>query len=425
MFYASVKVGEMQALTREGFLGFFKYSSPVMLLIDPNSGTIVDANISAIQFYGYPFETLIGLSLQKINTLSGEQIQIEQQRALKEERNFFNFSHRLSSGEIRDVEVYASPINIDGKILLFSIIHDITDRRIAEEALAQREILLKQILDTSSVAIFLVDMKGYIVQANERMCEMFGYPLDVLLTKEYVELIHPKEHKIGRAKMLALLGNKIPSVDLERSYWRRDGSEFWGHLSGKRLYSVQGEEIGLVGVIADITDKKAYEKQLEFIAHYDTLTKLPNRVLCFETLQSVQKQNKRFAIAYIDLDGFKEINDTNGHYVGDQFLIAISEQMRLALKEGDMLCRFGGDEFLAILIDVKSEEDVTFAIESLLKAASAPIEVEQKILNVSASIGVAFYPQDSEDVDTLVQQADMSMYRAKQSGKNRAYIPKK
>lgn len=410
----------MQVLNNEGFLGFFKHSSPVMLLIDPMNGTIVDANASAIRFYGYPFERLVGFSLHVINTLSSEQIQIEQQRALKEERNFFLFSHRLANGDVRDVEVYSSPVNIDGKMLLFSIIHDITDRRIAEEALAQREILLQQILDTSSVAIFLVDMKGYIVQANERMCEMFGYSLELLLTKEYVELIHPKEREIGRAKMLALLGNKIPSVDLERSYWRNDESEFWGHLSGKRLYSAQGEEIGLVGVIADISDKKAYEKQLEYIAHYDILTKLPNRVLCFETLQSVQKQNKRFAIAYIDLDGFKEINDTNGHYVGDQFLIAISEQMRLALKEGDMLCRFGGDEFLAILIDVKSEEDVTFSVESLLKAASDSIELEQKILNVSASIGVAFYPQDSEDVDTLVQQADMAMYKAKQSGKNRA-----
>ncbi len=410
----------MQVLNNEGFLGFFKHSSPVMLLIDPMNGTIVDANASAIRFYGYPLETLMGFSMHRINTLSSEQIQIEQQRALKEERNFFLFSHRLANGDVRDVEVYSSPVNIDGKMLLFSIIHDITDRRIAEEALAQREILLQQILDTSSVAIFLVDMKGYIVQANERMCEMFGYSLELLLTKEYVELIHPKEREIGRAKMLALLGNKIPSVDLERSYWRNDESEFWGHLSGKRLYSAQGEEIGLVGVIADISDKKAYEKQLEYIAHYDILTKLPNRVLCFETLQSVQKQNKRFAIAYIDLDGFKEINDTNGHYVGDQFLIAISKQMRLALKEGDMLCRFGGDEFLAILIDVKSEEDVTFSVESLLKAASDSIELEQKILNVSASIGVAFYPQDSEDVDTLVQQADMAMYKAKQSGKNRA-----
>ena len=413
----------MKELTTESFLSIFKRSSPVMLLIDPDDGRVVDANQSASDFYGYPLEKLIGLCTHDINTLTPKQIQLEQQRALKEERNAFNFSHKLASGEVRDVEVYSSPIILEGKSLLFSIVHDVTEQRIAQEALAQRELLLKQILDTSSVAIFLVDQQGRIIHANHRMTEMFGYTMEDLLTKEYVELINPQEREIGRAKMLELLARKIPSVDLERAYWRADNSEFWGHLSGKRLYGVKGDEAGLVGVIADITEMKNYQKQLEQVAHYDMLTHLPNRVLFFDRLKhSIEKSQKAhtlLAIVYIDLDGFKVINDNYGHDVGDKFLVAIAQHMKATLREGDTLSRLGGDEFVATLVDLNAQNDCYIAVERLLMAARDSLCIEDKVLQASASIGVAIYPTHSEDADQLMRYADQTMYKAKQSGKNR------
>jgi len=128
------------------------------------------------------------------------------------------------------------------------------------EDLAAREAQLKQILDTSSVAIFLVDKEGRITQANQRMAEMFGWPPDQLVGSEYVALVHPAEREIGRQKMLALLNSAIPAVDLDRLYWRADHTEFWGHLTGKRFHDASGEEIGLVGVIADITERRKAEE---------------------------------------------------------------------------------------------------------------------------------------------------------------------
>ena len=134
------------------------------------------------------------------------------------------------------------------------------------ENLAAREALLKQILDTSSVAIFLVDKAGRITQANRRMAEMFGWPWDALEGVEYAALIHPSERETGRQKMLALLASTIPCVDLERRYWRADHTEFWGHLTGQRFYDPSGEERGLVGVIADISKRKQAEAELRIAA---------------------------------------------------------------------------------------------------------------------------------------------------------------
>ncbi|MBI5920157.1 MAG: PAS domain S-box protein [Betaproteobacteria bacterium] len=133
----------------------------------------------------------------------------------------------------------------------------------ANEDLAGRESLLKQILDTSSVAIFLVDMQGRITKANRRMAEMFGWPVEMLEGNEYVALVHPSEREIGRQKMLALLASTIPSVDLDRLYCRADHTEFWGHLTGRRFYDNSGKEHGLIGVIADITERKRIEEKLQ------------------------------------------------------------------------------------------------------------------------------------------------------------------
>ena len=206
------------------FLQFFEESSSVMLLIDPENERICNANKAALCYYGYPLHHLVGMSINVINTFSPEKGKHERQQALNNQQNYFTFKHRLNSGALRDVEVYVTPVYGSKKALLFAIVHDITARKLAEDKLTQmnhdltkHEILFKQILDTSSVAIFLVNLEGRITQANHCMSEMFLYSLEELSCgKEYVDLIHPSEREIGRQKMLALLGSKIPSVDLER-----------------------------------------------------------------------------------------------------------------------------------------------------------------------------------------------------------------
>ncbi len=168
--------------------------------------------------------------------------------------------------------------------------------------------------------------------------------------------------------------------------------------------------------------KHAY-RQLEHIAHFDPLTGLPNRVLLADRLQQAmsqsQRQGRTLAVIYLDLDGFKPINDRHGHAIGDQLLVTLAQRMQEVLREGDTLSRIGGDEFVAVLVDLEEPQDCTPVLYRLLQTAADPIIAGDFTLSVSASIGVTFFPQDNGDADLLLRHADQAMYQAKQDGKNR------
>ena len=588
-----------------------------------------------------------------------------------------------------------------------------TEKAVAD--LAARELLLQQILDTSSVGIFLINLEGRITHVNRRTAEMFHWTIAELTGKEYVDLVAPPQREIGRNRMLQLLAGEIPLSEVERRYWRADGSEFWGHLSGRRMLAVDGQTVGLVAVMADITDSKRaeerqqhhnrvlkcladkvsmqavletmvldvqamqptslcsillldaqgqhlhhvaapslpvffiqaldgaaigmgvgscgtaaftgkvaivediathpwwipfrdlaqqaglaacwsqpilsaqgrvlgtfaiyhrtpggpsaadieliedearlaalviekshadsrlqlaasvfsharegiiisdaagiivevnatfteitgytreeavgqsppkllksghqgrefyenrhrvlqekgywtgevwnrrksgevfaemltisavrdaageltnyvalftditplkeHQRQLEHIAHFDALTGLPNRVLLADRMQQALTQSQRrglpVAVLYLDLDGFKAVNDTHGHGVGDELLVALAHRMKGALRNGDTLARIGGDEFVAVLVDLESVGDAQPVLQRLLQAAADPVDMGSNSLQVSASIGVTVYPQDGVEADLLLRHADQAMYVAKQAGKNRYHL---
>jgi diguanylate cyclase (GGDEF)-like protein len=225
--------------------------------------------------------------------------------------------------------------------------------------------------------------------------------------------------------------------------WRdlvRDGhwyGEIWNRRKNGEIIAMmqtisavrdaQGNTRQYVALFSDVTPLKEHEKQLEHIAHYDALTNLPNRVLLADRLHQAMAQAQRrgtpLATAYLDLDGFKTINDTFGHDAGDQLLMAVATRMKDVLREGDTLARLGGDEFVAVLLDLPDIQSSVPMLARLLDAAAHPVRIDKRDARVSASIGVAFYPQTEEvDADQLLRQADQAMYRAKLAGKNRYHI---
>ena len=188
-----------------------------------------------------------------------------------------------------------------------------------------------------------------------------------------------------------------------------------------------GETERYVAIFSDITALKEQQRQIEHIAHYDALTDLPNRALLVDRLRQALSQTQRrgqiLAVVYIDLDGFKSINDSHGHHAGDQLLIAVANRMKLVLREGDTLARIGGDEFVAILVDLRMVADASPTLTRLLAAAAQPVQLGNISLQVSASLGVTFYPQfDEVDADLLLRQADQAMYHAKLAGKSQYQI---
>ncbi len=275
----------------------------------------------------------------------------------------------------------------------------------------------------SAVAMFDRDMR-YVV-ASKRWVE-----IDSLTDREFIGISHyelfptiPVRWKEIHSRCLA--GETLRED--EDSYVKEDGSVQWFRWEAQPWLTANKEVGGIVMFSEDITERKEHEKQLEQIAHYDVLTGLPNRILLADRLQQGLSQALRrgqlLAVAYIDLDGFKSINDNHGHQTGDHLLVALASKMKQALREGDTLARLGGDEFVAVLIDLEGAKTSVPLLSRLLEAAAQPVEIGLHTLQVSASLGVTFHPQSQEvDADQLLRQADHAMYQAKLAGKNRFHI---
>ncbi|MBF0473559.1 MAG: GGDEF domain-containing protein [Nitrospirae bacterium] len=175
-------------------------------------------------------------------------------------------------------------------------------------------------------------------------------------------------------------------------------------------------------IFRDITERKEAEQRLEYLAHFDILTSLPNRTLFFDRLDQLHAQAKRtkqsFALLFIDLDRFKYVNDTFGHHIGDMLLKETASRFNSCVRESDTVARMGGDEFTVILSNIKNREDVEIVASKIVQSIMNPYKLDSYDCSVSASIGISIFPTDSYDIDMLVKMADVAMYHAKESGRN-------
>ncbi|MBV5309883.1 CHASE domain-containing protein [Chromatium okenii] len=304
--------------------------------------------------------------------------------------------------------------------LRFIVTHtDITESRRITEQLQ----LAASVFVHAREGIMITNADGIIIDVNAAFTHITGYH---------------REEVIGRNPRI--LKSNRHDVEFYAAMWRTllaEGQwvgEIWNRRKSGEIYAqmqtisavrnAQGATQHYVSLISDITSMKEHQSQLEYIAHYDALTSLPNRVLLAYRLDQAMAQTKRrqqsLAVAYLDLDGFKTINDTYGHDAGDQLLMTVATRMKQNLRECDTLARLGGDEFVAVLVDLEHSACCLPMLTRLLRAAAQPVHVNNVVLQVSASVGVTFYPQfDDVDADQLLRQADQAMYQAKLSGKNR------
>ena len=294
---------------------------------------------------------------------------------------------------------------------------DITKRKEIEAKLQ----LSANVFSHAREGIMITDANGTIIDVNETFSRITGYS---------------KEEAVGRNPRMLKSGRQNPEgygtmwSDLtHKGHWygevwnrRKNGEVYAEMLTISAVYDAEGVRQHFVALFSDITPIKTNQQQLEHIAHYDVLTGLPNRLLLSDRLQQallqVQRRKNFLAVAFIDLDGFKAVNDNYGHATGDELLILLTLRMKTVLREGDTLARIGGDEFVAILVDLERPEDFRQILTRMLLAASDPIAIGNTTIQVSASIGVTLSPHDCPDPAVLIDHADRAMYAAKQSGKN-------
>ncbi len=657
----------------------FENNRAVQLLLDPQSGRIVDANAAAAEFYGYSIEQFRSMYIWDVNSMPRHQVQREMEKAAAQLRSYFVFSHRLASGQIRDVEVHSGPLDVNGKRLLYSIIHDVTERRQAERALLRSEGKYRNIFNFAPVGIYQSTTDGIMLTANPALARILGYASpeellnltmrDVYLrpedrdesVKEYLQsgfagdyelewrkkdgstiwvqlsahaiqsqegdylfegfvfditerkqaeaslasanaqrkavldaatrvsiiatdatgiitvfnsgaermLGYISREMIGRETPLILhlpselashaallseeLGETVQGFDAlirraairgadegEWTYVTRSGEYRTVYLSVTALRAEDGsltgflqvandvterkqaeetlrkqtaamtasmdgiaivdehgtftyvndamaklfgfpsaepllgqhlsilydtaefekfettilpavrergrwrgeanglrrdgvlfpQEIsittidrgGMVCVVRDVTERTYAEEQIKHLAYHDALTGLPNRLLFKDrltvALSHAQRAHERLAVLFLDLDRFKVINDSLGHTAGDQLLQAVAWRIQSCVRESDTVARLGGDEFTLLLPQLTHSEDAARVAQKILQAVQHPFTVEGRELFITTSVGISLFPEDGEDAETLIKNADTAMYQAKAEGRD-------
>lgn len=358
-------------------------------------------------------ECLVCQSIRQGNKLQDYELEDTQQHTIKQ------FS--LSPIQSEDSQVQG----------MVQVSIDVTQERELKNSLANQYNLLQNIINTVPIRLFWKDKEGVYLGANSLFVQDTKLDsADELIGKSDFELPWAEtEAKLYRNDDLAVMKSGKSKLQFEETQTTDDGESIVVSTSKVPLKNSLGEIIGVLGAYEDITKRKEDERKLEqqqdileYQAHYDTLTTLPNRTLLHDRITHAIEKSKRkmekFALLFIDLDEFKQINDTLGHHIGDEVLKIVSKRLMDSVREEDTLSRQGGDEFMLLLDGVKSTEDIATLAQKIIDAMVQPIKVDEHILYVTVSIGISIYPNDSTDINDLFKYADSAMYKAKDEGKN-------
>ena len=319
----------------------------------------------------------------------------------------------------------AKPDELDVLVNSVNALQDKT--RAALDALNDSKARVRLVLDSTSEAIFGMDTQGMCTFANPACLRMLGYTHESdLVGKRIHDLIH-HTYPDGRpypaedcAVRLATLAGKAHHCN-DEVHWRADGTSFPVEYRSRPMYK-DGELVGSVVAFNDITQRKQTEEELHQLAYYDSLTRLPNRQLfndrLYQALGDAKRRHRLVALMLLDLDRFKVVNDTMGHEAGDILLQEISGRLKNSIRANDTVARLGGDEFVLIFTDVGDSKHIAQLAQKVLSQFEAPVIIDGREVFSGASIGIAFYPSDTDDADALLKFADSAMYHAKELGRN-------
>jgi len=396
-----------------------------MLLVTDHQGHIITANPAALNVLGYSEKELIGMSvndlLSKDNMLlnDSEKKSLIQKGAVKSiEVNFIG-----KNGQNIPVLVSISLLQ-DGSEKQRQIVHAARD--MTQQKKAERELrLAAKVMDTVSNAIMVSDMKGNIQLINPAFVRITGYQPEEVIGK------NPRILQSGRQS--PEFYKKMWKGILEEGYWE---GEIWNRRKNGTIYpewliitTIKDEYNNIshyVSTFLDITERKDFEIKLEHLANHDPLTGLPNRLLFIDRLSHAMQISKRSqsktALIFIDIDGFKLINDTHGHNVGDVLLQKIANRLQSCVRTSDTVARVGGDEFVMIIENIADIDRAIEIADKALLLMRKTFIIDDLECQVGASLGLSIYPDDSVDLDELTRQADAAMYHAKKSGRNRISI---
>jgi len=397
-----------------------------MWVFDRSTLRFLDVNKAAVRQYGYTRNEFLAMSILDIRppeTIPDVVVDVARRvRGLQEPGSWI---HRRKDGTNLDVDIVCHDLIFQGVDALLVAANDVTARHQAERAALQAEENYRSIFENAVIGIFQHSADGRVLSVNPALAQMHGYDSPEHLCAEVSNVaaqlfVHPERlRELARAAEHGVVRNA------EVELYRRDRSRIWVLVNLRSARDGEGNPV-YEGTAEDITDRKAAEAQVRFLAWHDALTGLPNRALFVDrletTLAAASRNDQKLAVLFLDLDRFKNINDSLGHSVGDQVLQAVAARFRESVRAVDTVARLGGDEFLILLPDVTSAADAEVAARRILSAMARPFTIRNHRLGCSCSIGIALFPNHGPDGETLIRSADAAMYSAKEMGSSRVRL---
>jgi diguanylate cyclase (GGDEF)-like protein/PAS domain S-box-containing protein len=407
------------ALARENrkFKALMQLASDGIHILDIE-GNVVEANDAFCRALGYSPEAVHRMNVAQWDAQwSAEELRARLAELLKEGR-VFETRHRRRDGRIIDVEINATAVEIDGVPMIYASSRDISERKRSEESMR----LASLVFQNSSEAMMVTDAGGAIVSVNPAFTEVTGYTPDEVLGQ------NPRILSSGRQDE-AFYRNMWRDIN-STGHWqgelwnrRKNGDVYAEWLTINSTFNEDGSVHRRVALFSDITKIKQSEDLIWQQANFDPLTQLPNRRMFHDRLEQEVKKAHRAALSmalmFLDLDRFKEVNDTLGHSMGDILLKDTARRLRSCVRESDTVARLGGDEFTIILGELDDPGSVERVAQDILGKLAEPFQLKDEVAYISASIGITLYPDDATGIDELLKNADQAMYAAKQQGRNR------
>ena len=348
--------------------------------------------------------------------------------ACMRERHRIDIEYRIvrADGGVRWVwERGVGIYNASGRVeAIEGFLQDVTERKEAAQALQEAERRYRSIFENAIEGVFQTTPDGTYIAVNPALARIYGYhsPEDLIVgLRDISHQLYVEPER--RQEFMRLMEEQGSVSNFESRVYRRDGEIIWISENARAVYDEAGKLSCYEGTVEAITERKAHEAEMRHQATHDALTGLPNRNMLHEHLQRAllvaRQKGALTAVAFVDLDQFKFINDSLGHQVGDELLKTVAQRLQACLREADMVARQGGDEFVLVLQNqTEGEAGIAEVMQRILAAVARPWQAGEREFQVTASIGVSRYPADGKDVESLLKHADSAMYRAKEQGRN-------
>ncbi len=401
---------------------FENVNDVVFILLDD---VIVDSNKKADEFFQKKNKSIIGTSFweyfpeKQLDDTPSKECYKYFKYALKGKSQTFELITKEIDGKQYYFEISISKLEQDAETYLLAILRDITEKKSIEEKLK----ILSLTIEQSPAMVMITDIDGNIEYVNPSFTKITGFPFE--------EAIGQKPSILKSNKMSQIIYEELWNTILSGKTWsgelnnkKKNGELYWEHSYISPIKNELGKITHFVSVKEDITLRKKYEEELLKQANYDSLTGLPNRILAMDRLTQAIEQSDRndttSLLMLLDIDRFKNINDSLGHIVGDQLITEVGQRIKSCIRKYDTVARLGGDEFLIIIMNIRDHK--TTIVEKILDAFKEPFRIDGHLLYITVSIGISVCPIDGKDPYILLRNADSAMYKAKSEGRNRFWF---